>query len=64
MKKYHVELREVIFTNLEVEASTLEQATELVRLAREKAGKKINDETDELTATIYNEDGSESIRII
>lgn len=64
METFKVQLREVIFTDIEVKAESLEEAKQLVKQAREEAGKQINSMTDELEATIYHSNGYEKISLI
>lgn len=63
--KYKVEFREVIFTEIEVEAENLNEATELVFKARESAGTMINaPETNEFTARIFHNKGEKEINLL
>lgn len=64
MAKYRVQLREVIFTEIEVDAENLTEASRLVEQAREEAGIKISEETDELVARIYHARGEKELRLI
>ena len=64
MKKYKVEIREVVFIDLEVEARNLDEAISLVKDGREHAGKIVKEETDEMTAKVYHSEGSEDLKLI
>jgi ribonuclease HII len=64
MTKYRVQFREVIFTDIEVEAKNLKETKKLVEQAREEAGREIKQETDELVATVYHSKGYDEINLI
>lgn len=64
MPKFKVEFREVVFTEVEVEAESLDDAISIVQSGYDEVGNKVDSRTDELTARIHHDKGEKELKLI